>query len=66
MNGDDLKRERLALGVTQRQLALALGIHPNTVACWERGDKPIGNPTMVRLALVQVHAVHRPPGSSHP
>lgn len=54
MTGDDLKRERLALGVTQRQLALALGVHPNTIACWERGDKPIGKPDMVRLALQQI------------
>lgn len=51
MSPEDLKSERLALGVTQRQLAAVLGVHPNTIACWERGDKPIGKPEMVRMSL---------------
>ena len=54
MNGAELRAERLALGITQRQLALMLGVHVNTVACWERGDKVIGNSHMVRLALQQI------------
>jgi transcriptional regulator with XRE-family HTH domain len=51
MSPEALRSERLALGITQRQLALVLGVHPNTVACWERGDKPIGKPEMVRMSL---------------
>ncbi len=54
MTGAALRAERMALGITQRQLALVLGMHPNTVACWEREAKTIGNPTMVRLALQQI------------
>jgi len=54
VTGADLRAARLALGITQRQLALVLGVHPNTVACWERGDKPIGKPDMVRLSLQQI------------
>jgi DNA-binding transcriptional regulator YiaG len=50
----------VALGLTQRQLALVLGVHANTVACWERGDKPIGNPTMVAATLRDVEARRKP------
>ncbi len=54
MTGAELKSERRKLGLSQAQLALALGVHANTVACWERGDKAIGNPRMVRLAFQQI------------
>ena len=33
-----LKAARVASGLTRRQLAALLGIHPGTVAEWERGD----------------------------
>jgi transcriptional regulator with XRE-family HTH domain len=52
---------RRELRLTQPQLALIVGVHPNTVACWERGDKPIGNPEMLRLALQQVRDRQLPP-----
>jgi transcriptional regulator with XRE-family HTH domain len=55
-----LRATRVALGLTQRQLALVLGVHANTVACWERGDKPIGNPTMVAATLRDVEARRKP------
>ena len=54
MTPDELRQMRRELGLSQTQLALIVGVHPNTVACWERGDKPIGNPEMLRLALDQV------------
>jgi transcriptional regulator with XRE-family HTH domain len=54
MTGAELRSARLALGITQRQLARVLGVHPNTLACWERGSKPIGNPEMLRMALAQI------------
>jgi transcriptional regulator with XRE-family HTH domain len=32
---------RKTLGLTQQQLAETLGVEPNTVARWERGERPI-------------------------
>lgn len=40
-SGQDLRRHRQRLGLTQRALAEALGMHPNTVARMERGTLPI-------------------------
>lgn len=48
---EDLLDRRKRLGVTQVDLARTLGVSANTIACWERGDKPIGNPRMLDLAL---------------
>jgi transcriptional regulator with XRE-family HTH domain len=37
-----LKAVRIAAGLTRRQLAAQLGVHPGTVAEWERGEaRPI-------------------------
>jgi len=33
-----LKAARIAAGLTRRQLAARLGVHPGTVAEWERGQ----------------------------
>jgi transcriptional regulator with XRE-family HTH domain len=33
-----LKATRIAAGLTRRQLAAGLGVHPGTVAEWERGE----------------------------
>jgi len=33
-----LKVTRIAAGLTRRQLAAQLGVHPGTVAEWERGE----------------------------
>jgi transcriptional regulator with XRE-family HTH domain len=33
-----LRAARVAAGLTRRQLAARLGVHPGTVAEWERGD----------------------------
>jgi repressor LexA len=49
MSGDELKRRREQLGMTQEQLAQALGVAPNTVARWERGERSI--PPHLALAL---------------
>ena len=38
-----LKAARIAAGLTRRQLAARLGVHPGTVAEWERGaTRPAG------------------------
>ena len=52
----DLKAQRLALGLSQRKLAEALGVSPNTVARWERGELHIAQPKMLALALAQLTA----------
>src|SRR5262245_11701841 len=47
----ELRTRRRSLGLTQEALGRALGVTANTVARWERGALPIGNATVVRLAL---------------
>lgn len=41
---NNVKSERVRIGLTQEELADALGIHVNTVRLWERGEcKPSSN-----------------------
>jgi non-specific serine/threonine protein kinase len=58
----ELRTRRRALGLTQAQLAEALGVAANTVARWERADTPVGNPELVHLALERLEAAS-PAGS---
>jgi len=51
MTGDELLQRRRALGYTQKELAYLLGVWPTTWCRWERGEKAIGHPTMLDLAL---------------
>jgi transcriptional regulator with XRE-family HTH domain len=51
MTPADLRALRESLGLTQSALADALGMHANTVACMERGDKPISSRTVASLAV---------------
>lgn len=59
MDKDALVRWRQALGYTQTQLAAALGLTQNTIARWERGLSPIGNPVMLQLALERLRDKRR-------
>ena len=52
MTADKLRALRERLGFTQSQLADALGMHANTVACMERGEKPISPRTVAALELL--------------
>jgi transcriptional regulator with XRE-family HTH domain len=36
MNGDEIRRMREARGMTQEDLAIALGVGPRTIGNWER------------------------------
>lgn len=51
MTGEELRREREALGMTQAELGAALDVPGNTISRWERGTVPILRPRMLRLAL---------------
>lgn len=57
---------RRRLGLTQAELARELGVASNTLALWERGDKPMGNPNMVRLALESIARRHDEQGTARP
>jgi len=51
MHYTELKARRTALGLTQRQLASAIEVSPNTVARWERGELTIDRPNVLRYLL---------------
>jgi transcriptional regulator with XRE-family HTH domain len=46
---DRLKAARVAAGLTRRQLAARIGVHPGAVAEWERGKKRPGRRSAGRL-----------------
>jgi non-specific serine/threonine protein kinase len=48
---EELRERRKSLGLSQAGLGRALGISPNTLARWERGELRLSNPSLVRLAL---------------
>jgi transcriptional regulator with XRE-family HTH domain len=56
MDGPTLRAERRRRGLTQAELASALGVAANTVARWERGEMPTPGP-MLDLAM---RAIERP------
>ncbi len=49
IEANELKERRLALGMTQEQLAEALEVASNTVARWERSERQL--PPFLGLAL---------------
>jgi transcriptional regulator with XRE-family HTH domain len=49
MTGDELKKRRSALELTQAQLAELLDVKPNTVTRWENGVLTV--PRTVELAM---------------
>lgn len=51
ITSDELKARRLALKLSQNQLANLLGVSTTTVARWEQGVAKIGTPKMLQLAL---------------
>lgn len=53
MNGKLMKERRRALGMTQMQLAVAVGASSVTqVSCWERGCTSASVPKLRKLAKV--------------
>ncbi len=57
MEGDALREKRIALGLTQVQLAEILDVKPNTVARWERGLLSV--PRTVKLAMETVERMYK-------
>jgi transcriptional regulator with XRE-family HTH domain len=51
MDGETLRRRREALGMTQAELARALGVYQATISQWERGKRGIQHPRLLELAL---------------
>lgn len=45
-----LTKARLAHGMTQRDLAAHIGVHPVTVSQWERGDRAPSSNNISKLA----------------
>lgn len=57
MNSTAFKARRLRLGYSQAGLAAKLGVDPQTVSRWERGEHRI--PPMVTLAMQTVKPERR-------
>lgn len=55
-----MKEKRIALGLTQAQLAEILDVKPNTVARWERGLLAV--PRTVELAMETVERMYKKSG----
>lgn len=53
-NGENLRKRRQMLGLTQAELAERIGVPTNTVARWERGVVPIQHVRMLFRALNDV------------
>ena len=51
MTPADLRAARLALGITQRELARRLDVSKDVLNRWERGRNTIQHPAILRLAL---------------
>jgi transcriptional regulator with XRE-family HTH domain len=65
MTGENLKRRREELGLSQALLARRFGVDVMTVSRWERGDRKITAPGAIRLALdyLRLHVKHGPCGN---
>ena len=59
MDPNQLRRRRLALGLSQTQLARRINVTKNSVARWERGELTIERPDQLDLALAGLEAEKR-------
>lgn len=63
MSGDELRRRREALGLTQRALAAQLGVHFNAVWRWENLGVPLLREQLVRLSLERLEQMEAAGGA---
>ena len=59
MTGDEVRRVRRALGMTQRTFAEAVGVARNTVARWERDELTVGSTAAILIRLLGERAPKR-------
>lgn len=59
MDGETLRRQRKALGYSQAELGVVLGVPQNTISRWERGATRIQHPMILALALMMAAAAKR-------
>jgi DNA-binding XRE family transcriptional regulator len=59
MTGDEVRRVRRNLGMTQLQFAEAVGVARNTVARWERNELTIGSTAAILIRLLGERAPKR-------
>jgi DNA-binding transcriptional regulator YiaG len=55
--GAELRRLRLAAGLTQFQLAISNGVDVSTISRWERGHYPRSGPKHRKIRLAVWHLV---------
>jgi len=48
MNAKSIRRSRVRLGLTQRQVADRVGVDPVTISRWERGVSAPHSPAIIR------------------
>ena len=60
MSGDDVRKVRRRLHLTQEELAERLGVSSNTVARWERGEVQITEPAARLVATQEVEVLSAP------
>jgi len=59
VTGDEVRRVRKALGMTQRTFAEAVGVARNTVARWERDELTVGSTAAILIRLLGERAPKR-------
>ncbi len=52
MKGQELRRLRLRMGLTQKQLGAEVGVAENTIARWERGEMKINEPAAKLMTIL--------------
>jgi len=56
VTGDEVRKTRRLLGLTQRQFGERVGVQRNTVARWERDELTVGATAAILIALLAKQA----------
>jgi transcriptional regulator with XRE-family HTH domain len=56
MEGEQLKNDRLAMGLTQGELGELLGVNWTTISRWERGQMAIPSYLHLAIAFLKLQA----------